>query len=410
MNSSSSLLRDLAPRVLGSLVRRYGDFAAVEDAVQEALLAAATQWPHEGIPDNPKAWLRRVASRRITDQLRADAARRHRETLVVSLVPFDEQIAASADEQAEERDDSLQMLFLCCHSALTSASAIALTLRAVGGLTTGEIARAFLVPEATLAQRISRAKERLRASGEPFAPLASDEFQTRLRSVTHVLYLMFNEGYLASAGTDVLRTDLSGEAIRLARLLVRLVPENAEVHGLLALMLLTDARRRARTGAAGELVPLDEQDRSLWDNDQIAEGVALLEHTLPRGAVGPYQLQAAIAAVHDEAKSTETTDWAQIVALYRVLDRIAESPLVKLNLAVAVAMVEGPAAGLALVAAIADDPRLGTSHRVDAVRAHLYERAGDRERAVSFYQRAAARTSSEAERSHLLLRAARLRS
>jgi RNA polymerase sigma factor (sigma-70 family) len=406
----SQLLRDLAPQVLATLVRRYRDFSAAEDAVQEALVVAAAQWPEHGVPENPVAWLRRVASRRVVDQVRAEAARRHRESLVVSLVPLDEQIALSADHESqnEGRDDSLEMLFLCCHPSLTSASAIALTLRAVGGLSTAEIARAFLVPEATMAQRISRAKEQVRASGEPFVPLTPEEFHLRLKTVAHVLYLVFNEGYAASGGRDVVRTDLTAEAIRLTRWLARLVPNESEIAGLLALMLLTDARRDARTGPCGELIPLGEQNRSLWDASKIQEGVALLSNTLPRGAIGPYQLQAAIAAIHDEAESTQETDWGQIAALYRLLDQIEPSPLAQLNLAVATAMVEGPAVGLLQVDRIAKDPRLAGSHRVDAVRAHLYERMGEHEQASHFFRRAAEGTASEAERTYLLMCAARL--
>jgi RNA polymerase sigma factor (sigma-70 family) len=403
------LLRDLAPQVLGALCRRFGDFFAAEDAVQEALLAAAQQWPEAGVPDSPRAWLVHVASRKMTDHVRADAARRRREALVVSLVPADEQIALSPDEDVGERDDSLDVLFTSCHAALSAASAIALTLRAVGGLTTAEIARAFLVPEATMAQRISRAKETVRASGVPFAVPDDHERAGRLSSVMHVLYLVFSEGYTASSGADLQRVDLAAEAIRLTRMLHRLVPADPEVAGLLALMLLTDARRSARTGPMGELVPLDEQDRRLWNRDVIAEGVALVSEALPRGAVGPYQLQAAIAAVHDEAPSADVTDWEEILALYSVLLRMSESPVVALNHAVAVAMVHGPAAGLERIDALAGDARLRGTHRLDAARAHLLERAGRREEAMAAYGRAAERTTSIPERDYLMLRAARLR-
>ena len=404
------LLREVAPQVLGVVVRRYRDFAACEDAVQEAFIAAAAQWPGEGIPDNPRAWLTHVASRRITDQVRADAARRHRERLVVSLIPADEQIALAADtDGATERDDTLELLFMSCHPALTPASAIALTLRAVGGLTTGEIARAFMVPEATMAQRISRAKQSIKTSGVAFEMPAGQEIAARLGTVRHVLYLMFSEGYAPSAGRETIRTDLSGEALRLTRLLLGLVPDDAEVAGLLALMLLTDARRAARTGPAGEIVPLDHQDRGLWDRDAIAEGVALITATLPKRQVGPYQVQAAIAAVHDEAARADETDWPQILALYGVLLRMTDNPMVGLNHAIALAMVEGPAAGLASLDELAKDPRLQESHRLDAVRGHLLERAGDSAGAIAGYQRAAERTASIAERNYLLMQAARLR-
>jgi RNA polymerase sigma factor (sigma-70 family) len=403
------LLRDLAPQVLGVVVRRYRDFAACEDAVQEALIAAARHWPDEGLPDNPRAWLIQVASRRLTDHLRAETARRNREQLVVSLVPPDEQVALALDsEQPVERDDTLELLFMCCHPALSPASAIALTLRAVGGLTTAEIARAFLVPEATMAQRISRAKQTIKDLGVAFGMPAPSEAPSRLEAATHVLYLMFSEGYAASSGVEVVRTDLSGEALRLTRMLQHLLPDDTEVAGLMALLLLTDARRAARSGPAGELVPLDKQDRTRWDRDAIAEGIALISATLPRGKVGPYQLQAAVAALHDEAPSTNATDWPQILALYTVLRRMSDNPMIDLNCAVATAMVEGPAAGLKRLDRVEADPRLAGHHRLDAVRAHLLERAGERQRAVALYRRAAQRTTSLAERNYLLAHAARL--
>jgi RNA polymerase sigma factor (sigma-70 family) len=404
-----TLLRELAPQVLGTVVRRFRDFAASEDAVQEALIAAAAQWPQGGLPDNPRGWLIRVASRRMSDQLRAEAARRHREALVVSLVPPEEQVALASDEAGPtERDDTLDTLLMCCHPVLSPSSAIALTLRAVGGLTTFEIATAFLVPEETMAQRISRAKQSIRASGIPFKAPEPQELAARLGDVMHVLYLIFSEGYAATSGPHVHRRDLSDEALRLARLLQRLVPDEPEAAGLLALMLLTDARRDARTGPSGELIPLDQQDRTLWDRRAIAEGVALVTEALPRGAVGPYQLQAAIAAVHAEARSAEETDWAEILALYGLLLRMSDNPMVALNHAIATAMVHGPAAGLERLDALAQDARLEGHHRLDAVRAHLLERAGDREGAIVHYDRAAERTASLAERNYLLLQAARL--
>jgi RNA polymerase sigma factor (sigma-70 family) len=407
--ASQQLLRELAPQVLAIMVRRYHDFPAAEDAVQEALLAAAMQWPREGRPESPRAWLVRVASRRLTDQVRADSARRRRDALVVSLVPADEQIALAAADDPGERDDALDLLFMCCHPVLSASSAIALTLRAVGGLTTFEIAKAFMVPEATMAQRISRAKHSIKESGVPFSAALSGERDLRLASVLHVLYLIFSEGYTASMGAQLQRNDLAHEALRLTRMLLQVAPDDAEVAGLLALMLLTDARRHARTGGRGELIPLDEQDRSLWDREQIAEGVALISATLPRGLLGPFQIQAAIAAVHDEATSAAETDWAQILGLYELLQQLSDNPVVALNRAVAVAMVHGPMEGLACLDALADDPRLSQQHRLEAARAHLLERAGRRDEAIECYRRAAERTTSLPEQSYLLLRAARLR-
>jgi RNA polymerase sigma factor (sigma-70 family) len=398
------LLRELAPGVLAAVLRRYRDFPAAEDAVQEALLAAAQQWPRYGRPDDRRAWLIRVASRRWADEHRAAVARRRREQTT----------AGAEDEQAPpavtERDETLTLLFLCCHPSLSPSSQVALTLRAVGGLTTAEIAKAFLVPEATMAQRISRAKATIKASGVPFELPAPAETAARLGAVQHALYLIFSEGYTASIGSELQRRDLAAEALRLARLLYRLLPAEAEVAGLLALMLLTDARRAARSGPSGELIPLDEQDRGKWDRPEIDEGLALLAATLPRGQIGPFQLQAAVAAVHDEAPSAQATDWPQILALYTVLGRISDNPMVALNQAIALAMVDGPAAGLERLDAVAQDPRLRDHHRVDAVRAHLLERAGDREAAASCYARAAERTASLPERNYLLDRAQRLHS
>jgi len=404
-----NLLRTLAPEVLGILCRRTKDFAAAEDAVQEALVAAAQQWPAEGLPAHPRAWLLQVASRRLTDAARMAIARRAREQIVVSLVPAEEQVVVGADDGAEVLDDdSLALLFMCCHPSLSPASAIALTLRAVAGLTTAEIARAFLVPEATMAQRISRAKQAIKDSAVGFERPGPEVFAARLDAVMHVLYLLFSEGYAASSGDAVVRTDLSGEALRVTRLLHRLVPDEPEVSGLLALLLLTDARRAARTGPGGELVPLDQQDRSLWDRRAIAEGVALLDAALPLGRPGPYQLQAAVAALHDEAPDAAQTDWPQILALYEVLRGLSDNPMVELNHAIATAMVQGPAAGLALLDQLAGDARLAGTHRLDAVRAHLMERAGDAAGAIALYRRAAGRTASVVEREYLLAHAARL--
>ncbi|KQZ32341.1 RNA polymerase subunit sigma-24 [Caulobacter sp. Root1472] len=404
---TTDLLRELAPRVLSAVVRRYRDFAAGEDAVQEALLAAARQWPQTGLPANPGGWLAQVASRRMTDQIRREIARRRREAVAME---GDVQVVSPSDDldALAGRDDTLNLLFMCCHPALTSSSAIALTLRAVGGLTTAEIASAFLVPEATMAQRISRAKQSIRASGAPFEAPDATERGERLRSVLHVLYLIFNEGYAASAGPVLQRADLAIEAIRLARAVRALLPDDGEVAGLLALMLLTDARRSARTGPDGELISLAEQDRGLWDATAIAEGVALVETSLARGAVGPYQLQAAIAAVHDEAARAEDTDWLQILALYGLLERMADNPMVRLNHAVALAMAQGPRAGLERLAELKGDKRLAGHHRLAAVRAHLLEMAGDRDEAIGAYRTASALTASAPEQRYLLARAARL--
>jgi RNA polymerase sigma factor (sigma-70 family) len=394
------LLRELAPQVLAVLVRRSGDFADAEDSVQEALLAAAIQWPDQGVPGNPRGWLLTVAARRLTDLRRADQARRHREELAAFREP-------APPAEPSDTDDSLALLFLCCHPVLAPSSAIPLTLRAVGGLTTAQIATAFLVPEDTMAKRISRAKQRIKTSRTPFRMPTRAEWAGRLRSVLHVLYLIFNEGYTASTGPQVARADLSTEAIRLTRALHRALPDDPEVAGLLALMLLTDARRPARTGPHGELVPLAEQDRTLWSRSLIAEGVALLSTVLPRRAIGEYQLQAAIAAIHDEAETAEATDWPQIVALYRLLERMTGNPLATLNRAIALAMVDGPAAGLAALADL--DSRLAGHHRLDAVRAHLLELAGDTGQAITHYLRAAGRTTSLAERDYLITKAGRLR-
>jgi RNA polymerase sigma factor (sigma-70 family) len=404
-----NLLRELAPQVLGAVIRRFGDFSAAEDAVQEALLAATVQWPEEGVPDNPRGWLIQVAVRRMTDHLRADLARRRREAIVVMQAPADQQIAPAPDCGPEtNQDDTLILLFMCCHPALTRPSAIALTLRAVGGLTTAEIANAYLVPEATMAQRISRAKQRIKASGVPFRLPTDGERAERLSAVLHVLYLIFNEGYASSIGPNLQRSDLSSEAIRLARAIHTLLPDDGEVAGLLALMLLTDARRAARTGPDGELIPLTKQDRTLWDQKEISEGIALITATLSRGSIGAYQLQAAIAAVHDEARRSEETDWPQILALYGLLKRMFENPMVMLNHAIATAMVHGPSAGLELLKALDADGRLAGHHRLDAVRAHLLELAGDHQAAIAHYRTAAARTTSIPERNYLMTQAARL--
>ncbi len=403
------LLRRLAPQVLAALVRRHGHFDTCEDAVQEALVAAAVQWPAEGLPENPKAWLVTVASRRLVDQVRSEQARRRREEASAAQVPADEHFAPAAGDEVEpEEDDTLTLLFLCCHPALSPASQVALTLRAVGGLTTAQIARSFLVPEATMAQRISRAKQRILASGSSFELPPEGGRAGRLRVVLHVLYLIFNEGYTTTSGPDLQRRELTGEAIRLTRTVHRLLPDDGEVAGLLALMLLTDARRAARARPDGGLVPLAEQDRLRWDGASIAEGVALVSDALARTTIGPYQLQAAIAAVHAESPSAEDTDWAQILALYELLERMSPNPMVTLNHAVAAGMVHGPQAGLDLLATLDADDRMGRHHRVDAVRAHLLEMAGDLAGARACYRTAARRTTSLPEQRYLEERAERL--
>jgi RNA polymerase sigma factor (sigma-70 family) len=396
---TTDLLRDLAPRALGAVVRRYGHFADAEDAVQEALLAAATTWPADGTPGNPLAWLIRVASRKMADQYRSDEARRRREELAASwsLVPA---------EPVPAHDDTLTLMLMCCHPALSPGTAIPLTLRAVGGLTTREIAAAFLVPEATMAQRISRAKAKVKGFDEPFTLPLPGGGSERLRSVLHVLYLIFNEGYAASDGPDLARTDLSGEGVRLARGVHAAMPQDAEVTGLLALMLLTDARRPARTGPGGELVPLEAQDRARWDRQLITEGLTLLTGALRQGEPGEYQLLAAIAALHDQAASYASTDWPRILALYDRLDTLTGNPMVALNRAVATAMAQGPGAGLALLDGLAG--QLGEHHRLYSVRAHLLEQAGDTSGAIAEFEAAAARATNLRERDYLVTKAARL--
>jgi RNA polymerase sigma factor (sigma-70 family) len=398
---AEDLLRELAPQVLGALVRRHGQFDGCEDAVQEALLAASGQWPAEGVPDNPRGWLVTVASRRFVDQVRSERARRERESATApETVP----------EDVPDTDDTLVLLFLCCHPALTAASQTALTLRAVGGLTTAEIARAFLVPEATMAVRISRAKQRIKAAGSSFSLPAGAEREQRLQVVLQVLYLIFNEGYTASAGPDLHRADLAREAIRLTRMVARQLPGDSEVTGLLALMLLTHARRGARTTAAGDLVPLDEQDRTRWDHGLIGEGTELVKASLAVPALGPYQLQAAIAATHAGAATAAETNWAQVHALYLILERIAPNPVVTLNRAIALAQTQGPQAGLDLLSALDGDDRMAGHHRLLSVRAHLLEQAGDPAAAYEHYRRAARSTASLAEQRYLESRASRLRS
>ncbi|MGC2580656.1 MAG: sigma-70 family RNA polymerase sigma factor [Acidobacteriaceae bacterium] len=406
--ASEHLLRELAPQVLGCVARRFRDFASAEDAVQEAMLAAFLQWPKEGIPENPRGWLIRVASRRMTDMIRNEMARRQRET---AITPEEEPTIGPSEaiEADMDPEDTLVLLFMCCHPALSKSSAIALTLRAVGGLTTAEIANAFMVPESTMAQRISRAKQSIKTSGVPFGLPTPQERRERQPAVLHVLYLIFSEGYASSVGVSLQRLDLAREAIRLTRSTRDLLPEDAEVAGLLALMLLTDARRAARTGPGDVLIPLDKQDRSLWDRDEIAEGTTLLTLALSKGAVGLYQLQAAISAVHDEAAQAQDTDWPQILALYDLLQRVAPSPMVMLNQAIAVAMVHGPASGLERLRALDSDELLSKHYRLDAVRGHLFEMLGDFEKAIQHYRAAAVGTTSLPEQNYLMVQAARLR-
>jgi len=388
------------------LTRWSRDFEAAEDAAQEALVAAFRQWPAGGLPDNPRGWLVAVATRRLTDQVRSDAARRRRES--TALAQEGDLAAPPASEPEADPDDPLMLLFLCCHPALTPQSAIALTLRAVGGLTTAEIARAFLVPEATMAQRISRAKQSITAAGGRFELPTGREWASRLVSVLHVLYLIFNEGYAASSGPELQRADLADEAIRLARMLRAALPQDSDVTGLLALLLLIDARRDARIGPAGGLIPLADQDRERWDRARIEAGRELLRESLGQGSAGIYQLQAAINALHDEAPSAADTDWPQILALYGVLRRISDNPVVALNEAVAVAMVHGPDAGLERLAGLESDRRIARSHRLAAVRAHLLELAGDSAGAIAAYELAAQGTASAPEKHYLVTRAARL--
>ena len=399
------LLRTLSPQILGALVRRYGNLDLCEDAVQEALLQVSADWTKNGVPERPWGMLLTIANRRLIDLIRSENARRVREERVMIGAPSSEFLRLPGEDDDADRDDSLILLLMCCHPGLTPPSQIALTLRAVGGLSTAEIARAFFVPESTMAQRISRAKQRIRELGTSFSMPPPEELDERFRAVRHVLYLIFNEGYTTSSGPDVNRTDLTREAVRLTRQLRRNRPGDSETAGLLALMLLTEARRTARTTPAGDLVPLAEQNRRLWDADLIREGVGLVTEALSTGPLGAYQLQAAIAAVHDEAASVEETDWPQILALYETLDHVAPNPMATLNRAVAVAMVHGPRAGLALVGTLEDDERVRDHHLTFAVRGHLLEMAGDPTAAADAFRSAVRRTSSRPEKRYLEARA-----
>jgi RNA polymerase sigma factor (sigma-70 family) len=404
------LLAELRPPILGTLVRRHGQFDGCEDAVQEALAAAAKQWPVEGVPDNPRAWLLTVAGRRLTDYWRSDHARRTREVTVAAMAPADASVAPAPDEdeRVSADDDTLMLLFLCCHPALTASSQVALTLRAVGGLTTEEIAQAFLVPPTSMTRRISRAKQQIKDAGMTFRMPPEEERAERTRAVLHVLYLIFNEGYTATAGPDLIRPDLTAEAIRLTRQAYRLLPENGEVAGLLALMLLTEARSPARTLADGALVPIAEQDRSQWNSDLAEEGLALVVEALARPGVGPYRLQAAIAAVHVETPAGGETDWPQILALYDLLEQIAPSSVVRLNRAVALGMVKGPREGLRLLEPLEQDRWMVASHRLRAVRAYLLEKDGDLRGALEAYRAAAQLAASGPEQRFLVAQAERV--
>ncbi|TCB96634.1 sigma-70 family RNA polymerase sigma factor [Micromonospora zingiberis] len=401
--ASADLLRRLSPQVLGALVRRYGDFTRAEDAAQEAVVAAVEAWPRDGVPEHPAAWLHTVAARRYVDQVRSEVARARRERTVLDTTPRDALVGPPPDVEAP-RDDLLELFLLCCHPALPASAQLALTLRAVGGLTTAEVAAAFLVPEKTMGQRIFRAKQRLREAGARFALPPAAELGPRLAVVRQVLYLMFNEGYSASSGPQLRRADLTRQALRLTRRLHERLPDDGETTGLLALMTLTEARAAARVGPAGELVPLYEQDRLRWDRTAIAEGSALVVHALSTSPPGPYQIQAAIAAVHAEAPSTEDTDWPQVLALYELLEHLAPNPVATLSRAVAAGMVHGPAAGLALLGQV--ESALAAHHRLHAVRAHLLELAGDRAAAAAAWRRAAELAGSDPERRHLHRRAA----
>jgi RNA polymerase sigma factor (sigma-70 family) len=405
---TEDLLRRLAPQVLGAVVRRYGNFDLAEDATQEALLAAAERWPRYGLPDNPKAWLITVASRRLTDLLRSEQARRQREDTVARWTLAERGASRPDAAPAGGTADTLVLLLMCCHPTLSPASQIALTLRAVGGLSTAEIARALLGSEQTVTRRITRAKRAIKDSGVPFALPAPDELEDRLNAVLRVLYLIFNEGYASTAGAVLIRADLARHAIRLARTLHEARPGDSEAAGLLALMLLIHARHRARTAPDGSLVPMAEQDRALWDRAAVEEGVALVSAALPRGPVGPYQLQAAIAAVHDEAPNQEATDWRQIAALYSVLLRLDDNPVVALNHAVAVSMVDGPRAGLELVGRLESDVRINADRRFHAVRGHLLELAGDRAGALAAYRDAARAATNRQQQRYLNQQVSRL--
>lgn len=402
------ILRDEAPQTLAALTRRFGDFATAEEATQEALLAASRAWASDGVPSEPRSWLIRVGYRRMIDLLRSDRAR-HRREIEVGAAELAMTGPGGSPGTPPESDDSLTMLILCCHPALPQTSQVALTLRAVGGLTTAEIARAYGTTENTMGTRISRAKQRLTSAGARFVPPTEADRAERTAAVAAVLYLIYNEGYNATAGQSLTRVDLSGEAIRLARMLHAAVPDDPETTALLALMLLTESRRGARLAGTDELVPLDEQDRTRWDTDLIREGTELLNGVWQRGEAGPYRLQAAIAAVHAEAATPQETDWPQIAALYLWLERLTPTAPVRLSRVVAVAKAFGPQRGLALLDEFNRrhglDRDLLTRARERAVRAHLLQMTGAGREAASLFREAAALTENQVERRYLLAKA-----
>jgi RNA polymerase sigma factor (sigma-70 family) len=404
------LLRAEAPQVLGALVRRFGHFDIAEDAVQEALLAASRTWPADGVPDNPRSWLIRIGYGRMVDLLRTDQARRRREQQA-GLTELAMQDPSRQGAPPPETDDSLTLLLLCCHPALSPTSQVALTLRAVGGLTTAEIAHAYGTTENTTGTRISRAKQQLARAGARFTPPTDADRDNRMNAVMQVLYLIFNEGYTASTGDELARIDLTREAIRLTRMLRDSQPNDPEVTGLLALMLLIEARRAART-QGDELVPLQEQDRTRWNRALIREGTELIDSVWHQGEVGPYQLQAAIAAVHAAATTPQQTDWPQIAALYLGLEQLSPTAPVRLSRVVAVAHAYGPTRGLALLDDLNQryhlDRETLTRQRERAVRAHLLEMTGDAAGAAAHYREAAALTDNQVEQRYLKHRADRL--
>ncbi|MFE6864815.1 RNA polymerase sigma factor [Nocardia sp. NPDC057668] len=409
---SEGVVRDVwrreSPHVLAALLRRHGDLGHCEDAAQEAAEAATVQWDRDGVPTDPRGWLITVASRRLIDRVRADRSRAGREEAVAAAQPRDAHTAPAADRAPiGDSDDTLRMLVLCCHPSLSRPSQVALTLHAVCGLGTAEIAAAYLVPTRTMTQRLTRARSTLRSAGAVFELPSRADLPARIAAVLDVCHLLFTEGHTRSTGSALVDWSLTAEAMRLTRQLHCAIPDHDEIAGALALMLLTDARTATRT-EAGELVPLADQDRSRWDRDLIAEGVAILERVLPRGHIGRFQLQAAIAAVHAESPTWQDTDWPQISILYAMLDRVAPGPFVTLNRAVAVGMERGPAHGLALLAPLLDNPSMRRHHRTHAVRAHLLEMLGDRAAAIESYRRAAQLATSVPEQRYLNDRARRL--
>ena len=399
------LFREEQGRAVATLIRVTGDFDLAEEAVQDAFISALETWPQRGVPDNPGAWITTTARNRAIDRLRRRKRLVQKTETLAREASIESALAAFEPASAEDPmlipDDRLRLIFTCCHPALAMDARVALTLRTLGGLTTPEIARAFLVPEPTLAQRLVRAKRKIRDAGIPYRVPPRELLPERLDGVLRVLYLVFNEGYAASSGDALIRRELCAEAIRLARVVVSLLPDEPEARGLLALMLLHDARREARVGTAGELILLDDQDRSRWDVERIAEGQVLVTHALGERRPGPYQLQAAIAALHDEAATPAGTDWTQIASLYATLHRMAPSPVVELNLAAAVAMADGPAVGLAMMDGIAASGELDSYPYLHAARADLLRRLGRWSEAASAYRRALELTANGPERAFL---------